>query len=181
MGSRLSEKWKDEIVSALMKRFGYTNTMQVPQLEKIVVNVGMGEAIQNPKLLEGVVNNLMVITGQKPSIRRAKKSIANFKLRAGMPIGCKVTLRRDRLFEFLDRLLTSAMPRVRDFRGISPDSFDGRGNYTLGIQEQIIFPEIDFDKIDKIHGMDVTLVTTAKTDEEGFELLKNLGMPFRGE
>ena len=181
MGSRLGEKYTNEIVPALMKRFGYTNTMQVPQIEKIVVNVGIGEAVQNPKLLEGVVENLIAITGQKPSIRRAKKSISNFKLRAGMPIGCKVTLRRDRMYEFLDRLLTFAIPRVRDFRGVSPDSFDGRGNYTLGIQEQIIFPEIDFDKIDRIHGMDITLVTTAETDEEGSELLRGLGMPFRGE
>lgn len=181
MASRLREKYTNELVPAMMKRFGYTNRMQVSQIEKIVVNVGIGEAVQNPKLLEGVVENLVAITGQKPSIRRAKKSISNFKLRTGMPIGCKVTLRRDRMYEFLDRLLTFAIPRIRDFRGVSPDSFDGRGNYTLGIQEQIIFPEIDFDKIAKIHGMDITLVTTGKTDEEGFELLRDLGMPFRGE
>lgn len=182
MGPRLKDRYAHEIVPALMKRLGYANKMQVPALEKIVVNVGIGEAIQNPKLLEGVARNLTTITGQKPSIRRAKKSISNFKLREGMPIGCKVTLRRDRMYEFLDRLLTFAIPRVRDFRGLSPDSFDGRGNYTFGILEQIIFPEIDIDRIEKIHGMDITLVTTARTDEEGSELLKELGVPFsRGE
>lgn len=179
MGARLRDKYADEIVAVLVKRFGYVNSAQAPALEKIVVNVGVGEAIQNPKLLEGVVENLMAITGQRPCIRGAKKSISNFKLRAGMAIGCKVTLRRERMYEFLDRLLTFAIPRIRDFRGLSADSFDGRGNYTLGVGEQIIFPEIDFDKIDKIRGMDITLVTTAKTDEEGFELLKGLGVPFR--
>jgi len=179
MGARLRDKYLDEIVPVLMKRFGYVNRAQAPALEKIVVNVGMGEAIQNPKLLEGVVENLTGITGQRPCIRRGKKSISNFKLRTGMAIGCKVTLRRERMYEFLDRLLTFAIPRIRDFRGLSGDSFDGRGNYTLGVQEQIIFPEMDFDKIGKIHGMDVTLVTTAKTDEEGLELLKELGVPFR--
>jgi large subunit ribosomal protein L5 len=179
MGTRLKDRYTSEVVPALMKRFGYTNRLEVPALEKIVVNVGVGEAIQNPKLLEGVAEDLRTITGQKPSIRRAKKSISSFKLRAGMAIGCKVTLRRDRMYEFLDRLLTFGIPRIRDFRGVSPDSFDGRGNYTLGLQEQIIFPEIDFDKIEKIHGMDITLVTTAKTDEEGSQLLRELGMPFR--
>ena len=153
--------------------------MQVPRLEKVVLNMGVGEAVQNPKAMDGAVTDLSKITGQRPSIRRAKKSVSNFKLRSGMPIGCMVTLRQDRMFEFLDRFLTVAVPRIRDFRGLSPDSFDGRGNYSVGIQEQIIFPEIDYDSIDEVRGLDVTIVTSAKTDEEAFELLKGFGMPFR--
>lgn len=176
---RIKEKYEKEIVPALMKRFGYKNVMQVPRLEKIVVNVGMGDAIQNVKLLDAVSADLAAISGQKPVIRRAKKAISNFKLRAGMPIGCMVTLRKARLYEFFDRLVNVAIPRIRDFRGTSPNSFDGRGNYNLGIGEQIIFPEIDYDKVEKIKGMSITIVTTAKTDEEGFELLKSLGIPFR--
>jgi large subunit ribosomal protein L5 len=176
---RIKEKYQKETLPALMKRFGYRNVMQVPRLEKIVVNVGMGDAIQNVKLLDAVSADLAAITGQKPVICRAKKAISNFKLKAGMPIGCVVTLRKARLYEFFDRLVNVAIPRIRDFRGISPHSFDGRGNYNLGIGEQIIFPEIDYDKVEKIKGMSVTIVTTAKTDEEGFELLKSLGIPFR--
>lgn len=176
---RIKEKYEKEIVPALMKRFGYKNVMQAPKLEKIVVNVGMGDAIQNVKLLDAVSADLAAISGQKPVICRAKKAISNFKLRAGMPIGCMVTLRKARLYEFFDRLVNVAIPRIRDFRGTSPNSFDGRGNYNLGIGEQIIFPEIDYDKVEKIKGMSITIVTTAKTDEEGFELLKSLGIPFR--
>ena len=176
---RIREKYQKETLPALMKRFGYKNVMQAPRLEKIVVNVGMGDAIQNVKLLDAVSADLAAISGQKPVIRRAKKAISNFKLRAGMPIGCMVTLRKARLYEFFDRLVNVAIPRIRDFRGISPNSFDGRGNYNLGIGEQIIFPEIDYDKVEKIKGMSITIVTTAKTDEEGFELLKSLGIPFR--
>jgi len=176
---RIREKYQKETLPALMKRFGYKNVMQAPRLEKIVVNVGMGDAIQNVKLLDAVSADLAAISGQKPVIRRAKKAISNFKLRAGMPIGCMVTLRKARLYEFFDRLVNVAIPRIRDFRGTSPNSFDGRGNYNLGIGEQIIFPEIDYDKVEKIKGMSITIVTTAKTDEEGFELLKGLGMPFR--
>ncbi len=177
---RIKEKYKKETVPVLMKRFGYQNVMQVPRLEKIVVNVGVGEAIQNMKLLDAISADLAAITGQRPVVRRAKKAISNFKLRAGMPIGCAVTLRQRRMYEFFDRLVNIAIPRIRDFRGTSPNSFDGRGNYNLGITEQIIFPEIDYDKVEKIMGMNVTIVTTARTDEEGFELLKNLGVPFRG-
>ena len=154
--------------------------MEVPCLQKVVINMGVGEAIQTPNLMDGAVRDLTAITGQKPSIRRSKKAISNFKLRAGVPVGCSVTLRRDRMYEFMDRFLNFSIPRIRDFRGISPDSFDGRGNYTLGIKEQIIFPEIDYDKIDRIRGMDVTIVTTAKTDEEALELLRLFGMPFSG-
>jgi len=176
---RIREKYQRETVPALMKRFGYKNVMQVPRLEKIVVNVGVGDAIQNVKILDAVSADLAAITGQKPVIRRAKKSISNFKLKAGMPVGCIVTLRKNRMYEFFDRLVNIAIPRIRDFRGTPPDSFDGRGNYNLGITEQIIFPEIDYDKVEKIKGMNITIVTTAKTDEEGFELLKSLGMPFR--
>ena len=176
---RIREKYQKETLPALMKRFGYKNVMQAPRLEKIVVNVGMGDAIQNVKLLDAVSADLAAISGQKPVIRRAKKAISNFKLRAGMPIGCMVTLRKARLYEFFDRLVNVAIPRIRDFRGTSPNSFDGRGNYNLGIGEQIIFPEIDYDKVEKIKGMSITIVTTAKTDEEGFELLKSLGIPFR--
>ena len=163
----------------MMKKFGYRNVMQVPRLEKIVVNIGVGEAIQNVKLLDSAMSDLSSITGQKPAIRRAKKAISNFKLKAGMPIGCMATLRKNRMYEFFDRLVNIAIPRIRDFRGTSPTSFDGRGNYNLGMEEQIIFPEIDYDKVEKIRGMNITICTTAKTDEEGFELLKVMGMPFK--
>ncbi len=176
---RLKTFYHEHVVPALMKRFGYKNIMQVPRLEKIVVNMGVGEAVQNPKALENAMADLMQITGQKPSVRRARKSISNFKLRQGMEIGCMVTLRKDRMYEFLDRLISLALPRVRDFRGVSDKSFDGHGNYSLGVREQIIFPEIDYDKVDKIRGMDITIVTTAGTDEEAYELLKEFGMPFR--
>jgi len=177
--ARLKEKYKKEIVAGLMKKFGYKNVMQVPMLEKIVVNVGVGDAIQNAKLLDSAMSDLASITGQKPAIKRAKKAISNFKLKAGMPIGCMVTLRKNHMYEFFDRLVNVAIPRVRDFRGTSPTSFDGRGNYNLGVEEQIIFPEIDYDKVEKIRGMNITICTTAKTDEEGSELLKAMGMPFR--
>jgi large subunit ribosomal protein L5 len=176
---RLRERYKQEIIPALMKRFNYTNPMQVPRLRTIVVNVGLGEAASNPKLIDSAVTEVTAITGQKPVVTRAKKSIATFKLREGMPIGVKVTLRRDRMWEFLDRLVTLALPRVRDFRGINPRGFDGAGNYTLGLKEQIVFPEIDFDKVDKVKGMNITFVTSAETDEEAKELLGSLGMPFR--
>ncbi|MGE5389515.1 MAG: 50S ribosomal protein L5 [Deltaproteobacteria bacterium] len=177
--SRLYDLYKDEITPKLMEKFQYKNVMQVPKIERVVVNIGVGEAIQNPKALDGAVNDLTIITGQKPVITRAKKSIAGFKLREGMPIGCKVTLRGKMMYEFLDRLINLSLPRVRDFRGISPQAFDGRGNFALGIKEQTIFPEIEYDKIDKIRGMEVVIVTTAKTDEEGRELLRGMGMPFR--
>lgn len=177
--ARLKEKYKKEILPALMKKFGYNNVMDVPRLEKIVVNMGVGDALQNVKLLDSALSDLSRITGQKPAIRRAKKAISNFKLKAGMPIGCMVTLRKKRMYEFFDRLVNTAIPRIRDFRGTSPTSLDGRGNYNLGIEEQIIFPEIDYDKVEKIRGMNITVCTTAKTDEEGFELLKAMGMPFR--
>jgi len=176
---RLRQRYDKEIVPALMKRFGYKNPMQVPRLEKVVVNMGMGEAVSNPKLIDGAVNDLTSITGQKPIVTRAKKSIATFKLREGMAIGAKVTLRRERMWEFLDRLISLSLPRVRDFRGISARGFDGAGNFTLGLKEQIVFPEIDFDKVDKIKGMNITVVTTAETNEEAKELLGQLGMPFR--
>jgi len=177
--SRLYTLYKEEITPKLMEKFQYKNVMQVPKIERVVVNIGVGEAIQNPKALDGAVNDLTIITGQKPVITRAKKSIAGFKLREGMPIGCKVTLRGKMMYEFLDRLINLSLPRVRDFRGISPQAFDGRGNFALGIKEQTIFPEIEYDKIDKIRGMEVVIVTTAKTDEEGRELLRGMGMPFR--
>jgi len=176
---RLKEKYLKEIVPALQKEFNFQNVMQIPRLTKIVVNMGIGEAVQDIKELDNASQDLAVITGQKPVIRRARKSISNFRLRAGMPVGCKVTLRGDRMYEFLDRLLNFAIPRIRDFRGVPGRSFDGRGNYTLGIKEQIIFPEIDFDKIDKTRGMDITFVTTAKKDEEAKALLAAFGMPFR--
>lgn len=179
MAARLLEKYRNEVVPALMQKFNYKNVMQVPRIEKVVINMGVGEAAHNAKLLDGAVNDLMAITGQKPVITRAKKSIAGFKIREGMPIGVKVTLRGERMYHFLDKLLNVALPRVRDFRGVSPKSFDGRGNYTLGLREQLIFPEIDYDKIDKVRGMDVTIVTTAQTDEECKALLDELGMPFR--
>jgi large subunit ribosomal protein L5 len=175
----LKEHYQKEVVAQLMKRFSFTSFMQVPRMEKVVVNMGVGDALQNIKLLDAAVADLETITGQRPAIRRAKKSIANFKLRTGAPIGCMVTLRGARMWEFLERLMTVAIPRVRDFRGLSPRSFDGHGNYTFGIKEQVIFPEIQYDKVEKIRGMDVTLVTTAATDEEGYELLKGLRWPFR--
>ena len=176
----LKKLYQDEVAPALMQKFGYKSTMQIPRLEKIVVNVGCSEARENPKVLDAVVNDLTTITGQKAVITKAKKSVANFKLREGMPIGAKVTLRGDKMWEFLDRLFNVALPRVRDFRGISADAFDGRGNYALGVKEQLIFPEIEYDKIDKIRGMDIVMCTTAKTDEEARELLKLVGAPFAG-
>ena len=176
---RLIKKYKDEVVPQLMKDFTLTNIMQVPKLQKIIVNMGLGEAVQNAKLVESAVAELTAITGRKPVVTRAKKSIATFKLREGMPIGAMVTLRGEQMYDFLDRLITVALPRTRDFKGISPKAFDGRGNYTLGVREQIIFPEINYDKIDKIKGMNITFVTTAETDEQGRALLKSLGMPFR--
>ncbi|NPA93319.1 MAG: 50S ribosomal protein L5 [Chloroflexi bacterium] len=178
---RLEEKYRNEVVPALMKSLNLDNVMQVPRITKIVVNIGLGEALDNPKALDYAVQDLMTITGQKPIITKARKSIAAFKLREGRPIGVKVTLRGDRMWAFLDRLMNVALPRVRDFRGVSPNAFDGRGNYTLGIREQLIFPEIDYDKIDKVRGMEVTIVTTARNDEEGRQLLTLLGMPFRKE
>ena len=177
--ARLKDLYFNEIVPAMKKKFGYKNIMEVPKLEKIVINMGVGEAKDNPKVLESATKDLEAITGQKPVVTKAKKSIANFKIRQGMSIGCKVTLRGDRMYEFTDRLINLALPRVRDFRGVSPDSFDGRGNYALGIKEQLIFPEIDYDKVDKVRGMDIIFVTTAKTDEEARELLSGFGMPFR--
>lgn len=179
MAPRLKEKYLNEIVPELKKEFNYTSLMEIPKLSKIVVNVGVGEAVQDIKNLDAAVNDLTIITGQKPIIRKAKKSISNFKLRTGMPIGCKVTLRRDRMYEFLDRLLTFAIPKIRDFRGLPERSLDGRGNYTIGLKEQIIFPEVDIDKIDKIRGMNVTFITTAKSDEEAKALFKAFGVPFR--
>ncbi|WP_227764136.1 50S ribosomal protein L5 [Zhaonella formicivorans] len=176
--ARLKEKYNSEVKPALMEKFGYKNIMEVPRLEKVVINMGVGEATQNPKALDGAVQDLTLITGQKPIVTRAKKSIAAFKLRANMPIGCKVTLRGDRMYEFVDKLFNVALPRVRDFRGVSPKGFDGRGNFTMGLKEQLIFPEIDYDKIDKLRGMDISFVTTAKNDEESRELLRLLGMPF---
>jgi len=179
MGSRLKEYYEKVVVAALMEKFKYRNRMEVPALEKIIVNVGLGEAIQNPKAVDTVQKELSVITGQWPVLRKARKSIASFKLREGMTIGCKVTLRRDNMYHFFDKLINVALPRVRDFRGISPRGFDGRGNFSMGIKEQIIFPEINYDQVEKIRGMNVTVVTTAKTDEEARELLSQLGMPFR--
>ena len=176
----LKAKYQAEVAPALMQKFGYKSTMQIPRLEKIVVNVGCSEARENAKVLDAVVNDLTTITGQKAVITKAKKSVANFKLREGMPIGAKVTLRGNKMWEFLDRLFNVALPRVRDFRGISADSFDGRGNYALGVKEQLIFPEIEYDKIDKIRGMDIVICTTAQTDEEARELLKLIGAPFAG-
>ena len=176
--ARLKETYLNEIVDAMMKKFEYKNVMQVPKLDKIVINMGVGEAKDNPKVLESAVADLTTISGQKPIITKAKKSIANFKIREGMPIGCKVTLRGNKMYDFADRLISLALPRVRDFRGVTANSFDGRGNYALGIKEQLIFPEISYDKIDKVRGMDIIFVTTAKTDEEAKELLTLLGMPF---
>ncbi|MBQ7751550.1 MAG: 50S ribosomal protein L5 [Clostridia bacterium] len=176
--SRMQEKYKNEVAPALMEKFGYKSPMQIPKLEKIVVNIGMSDAKENPKVIEAAMNDLSLITGQKPVITKARKSVANFKLREGMNIGCKVTLRADKMYDFIDRLFSVALPRVRDFKGINPNSFDGRGNYSLGVKEQLIFPEIDYDKIDKIRGMDIIVVTTAKTDEEARELLSLMGAPF---
>ena len=177
--SRLKEMYSNEIMSAMKEKFGYKNVMQIPKLEKIVINMGVGEARENAKVLDSAVKDLETITGQKAVITRAKKSVANFKLREGMPIGCKVTLRGEKMYEFTDRLVNLALPRVRDFRGVNPDAFDGRGNYALGIKEQLIFPEIEYDKVDKVRGMDIIFVTTAQTDEEARELLTLFGMPFK--
>lgn len=177
--ARLKEQYQREIAPSLKEKFGIQNPMRIPRLEKIVVNVGVGEAVQNSRALDGAMQDLAKITGQKPQVRRARKSVAGFKIREGMPVGARVTLRGERMWEFLDRLISVALPRVRDFRGISPDSFDGRGNYALGLREQLIFPEISYDEIDATRGMDVAMVTTAETDEEARELLRLLGMPFR--
>jgi len=176
---RLRKKYKDEIIPQLMKEFSFRNVMQVPKLDRVVINMGLGEAVQNAKVIESAVEELTAITGRKPIITRAKKSIATFKLREGMPIGVMVTLRGEQMYDFVDRLVSLALPRTRDFKGVSPKAFDGRGNYTLGIREQIVFPEVNYDKIDRIKGMNVTFVTTAETDEQGRALLKSLGMPFR--
>lgn len=176
--SRFKDLYKTEVIPALIKKFNYKNIMEVPKLDKIVINMGVGEAKENPKALESAVSDLTIISGQKPIITKAKKSIANFKLREGMSIGCKVTLRGEKMYDFADRLISLALPRVRDFRGVNGNSFDGRGNYALGIKEQLIFPEISYDKIDKVRGMDIIFVTTAKTDEEAKELLTLMGMPF---
>jgi len=176
--ARLKEKYLNEVAPAMMAKFGYKNVMEIPRVEKVIVNMGVGEAVANPKVLDAAVNDLMTIVGQRPVVTRAKKSIAAFKIRQGMAIGTKVTLRGERMYQFLDKLLNVALPRVRDFRGVSPKSFDGRGNYTMGIKEQLIFPEIDYDKVDKVRGMDIIVVTTANTDEEARELLKLMGMPF---
>jgi large subunit ribosomal protein L5 len=177
--TRLKETYNNEIVDAMTKKFGYKNIMQVPKLEKIVVNMGVGEAKENSKILDSAMADMEKITGQKAVTTKAKNSVANFKLREGMPIGCKVTLRGDKMYEFLDRLVNLALPRVRDFRGVNPNAFDGRGNYALGIKEQLIFPEIEYDKVDKVRGMDIIVVTTAHTDEEARELLAQFGMPFK--
>ncbi len=179
MAARLKQRYQQEVAPAIAKEFGISNPMAVPRLEKIVINMGMGEAISNAKILDTAADELRAVTGQKPVITKAKKSIASFKLRQGMPIGVMVTLRGDRMYEFLDRLVSIALPRVRDFRGVSPKAFDGRGNYTIGVREQLIFPEIDFNKVDKLRGMNISIVTTARNDEQSRALLKSLGMPFR--
>ena len=176
--SRLKEQYQNEIVDAMIKKFGYKNIMEVPKLDKVVINMGVGEAKENAKVLESAIADMEKIAGQKAVVTRAKNSVANFKIREGMPIGCKVTLRGEKMYEFVDRLINLALPRVRDFRGVNPNAFDGRGNYALGIKEHLIFPEIEYDKIDKVRGMDVIFVTTAKTDEEARELLKQFNMPF---
>ena len=176
--SRLKEQYQNEIVKNMIDKFGYKNIMQVPKLDKVVINMGVGEAKENAKLLEAAMNDLEIIAGQKPVATKAKNSVANFKIREGMPIGCKVTLRGEKMYEFVDRLINLALPRVRDFRGVNPNAFDGRGNYALGIKEQLIFPEIEHDKVDKVRGMDIIFVTTAKTDEEARELLTQFNMPF---
>ena len=178
MTTRLQEKYQKEVIPAMIEKFGYKNIMQVPKLEKIVINMGVGEAKDNQKILEAAVNDLSIIAGQKPILTRAKKSVANFKIREQMALGCKVTLRKAKMYDFADKLMAIALPRVRDFRGVSSKSFDGRGNYSLGVKEQLIFPEIEYDKIDKVRGMDIIFVTTANTDEEARELLRFLGMPF---
>lgn len=177
--SRIKEIYNNEIVDAMMKKFNYPNKMAVPKIDKIVINMGVGEAKENQKILDSAVNDLTIIAGQKPVVTRAKKSVAAFKVREGMPIGCKVTLRGSRMYDFADRLINLALPRVRDFRGVNPNGFDGRGNFAMGIKEQLIFPEIEYDKVDKIRGMDIIFVTTAKTDEEARELLRLFGMPFK--
>lgn len=177
--NRLEKKYREEVIPFMMKQFNYSSVMEVPKVEKIVINIGVGEAISNPKLLEDAVAELQQITGQKPVVTKAKKSIANFKLREGMAIGCKVTLRSVKMYDFMDKLMNISLPRVRDFRGVSKTAFDGRGNYTLGIKEQLIFPEIDFDKVNKTRGMDIVVVTSAKTNEEGTALLEAMGMPFK--
>lgn len=179
MAARLREHYSKKVIPALQKEFGYKNVMAVPKIDKVAINIGLGEATQNSKLMDGAVNELGTIAGQRPVTTRAKKSIAAFKLRENMPIGCMVTLRGDRMYEFLDRLMNIALPRVRDFRGISPKSFDGRGNYTMGLKDQLIFPEIDYNKVEKTKGMNISITTTAKTDAEGLALLKQMGMPFR--
>jgi large subunit ribosomal protein L5 len=176
---RLQDHYTNEVVPKMKERFGYRNPMQVPRIEKVIVNMGLGEAIENAKIIDSAAGEIGLITGQRPVVTKARQSISNFKLRQGLPIGVKVTLRRDRMYFFLDKLMGIALPRVRDFKGVSPKGFDGRGNYTLGVKEQIIFPEINYDKIDKIKGMNITIVTTARTDEEGLELLRLFGMPFR--
>ncbi len=177
--ARLKDFYKNDIVPGMTKKFGYKNVMEVPKLDKVVINMGVGEAKDNAKLLESALKDMEIIAGQKPVVTKAKKSVANFKIREGMSIGCKVTLRGEKMYEFVDRLINLALPRVRDFRGVNPNAFDGRGNYSLGIKEQVIFPEIEYDKIDKVRGMDIIFVTTAKTDEEARELLTLFGMPFR--
>ncbi len=179
MVSRLKEKYRQEVVPALRKDFNYANPMQVPSVHKVVVNIGMGEVIQNAKAMDAAVGDLTLITGQRPVITRAKRSVATFKLREGMQIGCMVTLRGERMYQFLDKLMNAALPRIRDFQGVSAEAFDGRGNYTLGLREQLVFPEIDYDRIDKVRGMEVSIVTTARTDEEGRRLLNLMGMPFK--
>lgn len=179
MPARLRERYRDEVVPKLMTEFGYSNPLEAPRLDKIVLNIGLGEAIANARALDAATNDLALISGQKPVVTRSKKSIAAFRLRAGMPIGAMVTLRGDRMYEFLDRLIGTALPRIRDFHGLSPRSFDGRGNYTLGLREQLVFPEIDYDRIDRVRGLEASIATTAKTDEEGRRLLQLLGMPFR--
>ncbi len=177
--SRLKQKYATDVVSGLKSRFGYSNVMEIPQIKKVVINMGVGDATSDAKAIDSAVTDLTTIAGQKPVVTKARKSIAAFKVRAGMPIGCKVTLRGERMYYFLDKLFNIALPRIRDFRGVSPKSFDGRGNYTLGINDQLIFPEINYDKVDKVRGMDIIIVTSAKNDEEAFELLKLMGMPFR--
>ena len=179
MATRIKEKYLNEAVPALQQKFGYKNVMQLPKIEKVIINMGVGEAVGNPKALDAAVNDLTIISGQKPLLTRAKKSLAAWKLREGMPIGCKVTLRGTRMYQFLDKFMNVALPRVRDFRGVSDKAFDGRGNYAVGLKEQLIFPEIEYDKIDKIRGMNIVIVTTAQTDEEARELLKLMGMPFK--
>jgi len=179
MMSRMHERYRSEVIPALMKRFGRENPMSVPRVAKVTINIGMGEAIQNAKAMDAAISDLSVITGQRPVITRAKRSVATFKLREGMQIGCMVTLRGERMYYFLDKLMNVALPRLRDFQGVSPEAFDGRGNYTLGLREQLVFPEIDYDKVDKVRGMEVSIVTTARTDEEGRRLLRLMGMPFK--